>query len=577
MSRRSIAYSDSPLLAQRTPLWRSRLILAGLAAVFLGLIARAAYVQVINNDFIMKQGDARMQKTIALEASRGRILDRNGQILAASVPGYGVWIDGADPNDPDLTQVARLLRKDERWVRQFVASRRNKPTAALSRQVSEQVGDQIKALQLAGVQLRREYIRSYPEGEAAGHLVGFTNADNRGQEGVELAFESQLAGQPGTRRVLKDRYGRVIEDVEEVIPPVHGRDVQLSVDSRIQFFAYDRIKAAVQKHEASRGSVVVLDALNGEVLAMANYPSFDANRRSTLRNSVMRNRALTDAFEPGSTIKPLIVGLALEQGLVRANTPIDTAPGYIRLGRWKVSDTHDNGVLTVAEVMEKSSNVGTVKIADKLSAQSMWELYSEVGIGQRPNLAYPGATRGTLHDYQSWRPTRKATMSYGYGLSASLMQLARAYTVFANDGHLAQLSLLKGGGGVGRKPVFSAKTTRELRAMLHLATGDEGTAPRAQTLGYSVGGKTGTAHKLIDGRYAKDRYRGFFVGLAPIEAPRIVVAVLIDDPRGKQYFGGLVAAPVFSETVQQTLRLMGVEPDVNVKPNIHAKGAKEPV
>ena len=576
MTRRSIAYSESPLLTQRTPLWRSRFILAGLATAFVGLIGRAVYVQVLNNDFILEQGDARMQRTVALEASRGRILDRNGLILATSVPAVGISIDGADPNHPGWRKVAKWLNRDERQLRQFIAKREKRVTM-LARQVDEATGNKIKELKIPGLILNREYMRSYPEGEAVAHVVGFTSVDNRGQEGVELAFQSQLAGQPGSRRVLKDRLGHVIEDVSDVIPPVNGHDIQLSIDSRIQFFAYDRIKAAVQKHNASHGSVVVLDATNGEILAMANYPSFDPNDRRTMKSAVLRNRAITDAFEPGSTVKPLVVGLALEEKLVNPSSVFDTAPGFIRIGRAKISDSHVHGLLNVAQIIEKSSNVGTVKISDKLSAQSMWEMYSEVGIGQRPELSFPGVTRGALRPYQSWRPVEKATMSYGYGLSASLIQLARAYTVFGTDGHMAKLTLVKGQGGVTGDPVFSVKTTEQLRQMLHLVTGDEGTAPRAQTLGYSVGGKTGTAHKLVDGKYAKDKYRGFFVGLAPIESPRVVVAVMLDEPKGREYFGGLVAAPVFSETVQQTLRILGVKPDLSVQPNIHAKGVEESV
>lgn len=575
MSRRSIPYANSPLLTQRTPLWRSRFVLALLALAFVGLIARAVYVQVLNNDFIQEQGDARMQRTIALEPSRGRILDRNGLILAASVPAYSLWIDNADPNLPGWREVAKILGRDLKQLRQTVSQRQGKGFTWMAHQLDEVQGQAIAKLDMPGVFLNHAYKRAYPEGEAAAHILGFTNVENNGQEGVELAFNEQLSGHAGSRRVLKDRLGHIIEDVRDIVPPVNGKDVQLSIDSKVQFFAYDRIKAAVQKHNANSGSVVVLDAQTGEVLALANYPSYDPNDRSTLRGSSLRNRAITDAFEPGSTVKPLIVGLAIQEKLIKPSTTFNTAPGYMFIGRSRISDSHPHGVLTVSEIIEKSSNVGTVKISEQLSPQTMWNMYSEVGLGQRPPLPFPGITRGSLRAYESWRPIEKATMSYGYGLSTSLLQLARAYTVFAGDGHLANISLIKTQSTAPGPRVFDPAVAKQLRSMLGLVTGDEGTAPRAQTVGYSVGGKTGTAHKLEGGKYADKKYRGFFVGLAPIDQPRIIVAVMLDEPKGREYFGGLVAAPVFSETVQQTLRILGVTPDMSVQPNIHAQGVEE--
>jgi cell division protein FtsI (penicillin-binding protein 3) len=575
MSRRSIPYANSPLLTQRTPLWRSRFVLALLALAFVGLIARAVYVQVLNNDFIQEQGDARMQRTIALEPSRGRILDRNGLILAASVPAYSLWIDNADPNLPGWREVAKILGRDLKQLRQTVSQRQGKGFTWMAHQLDEVQGQAIAKLDMPGVFLNHAYKRAYPEGEAAAHILGFTNVENNGQEGVELAFNEQLSGHAGSRRVLKDRLGHIIEDVRDIVPPVNGKDVQLSIDSKVQFFAYDRIKAAVQKHNANSGSVVVLDAQTGEVLALANYPSYDPNDRSTLRGSSLRNRAITDAFEPGSTVKPLIVGLAIQEKLIKPSTTFNTAPGYMFIGRSRISDSHPHGVLTVSEIIEKSSNVGTVKISEQLSPQTMWNMYSEVGLGQRPPLPFPGITRGSLRAYESWRPIEKATMSYGYGLSTSLLQLARAYTVFAGDGHLANISLIKTQSSAPGPRVFDPAVAKQLRSMLGLVTGDEGTAPRAQTVGYSVGGKTGTAHKLEGGKYADKKYRGFFVGLAPIDQPRIIVAVMLDEPKGREYFGGLVAAPVFSETVQQTLRILGVTPDMSVQPNIHAQGVEE--
>lgn len=576
MSRqRSIAYSASPLLTQRAPMWRSRLILALLALGFVGLFVQALHVQVINNDFIMEQGDARMQRTIALEPSRGRILDRNGLILATSVPAYGLWIDNADPNHAGWSDVAKILSRNPAQLRQYVAQRQGRGFTWLERQLDEAQGQAIAKLKMPGVYLNRTYKRSYPEGPATAHVVGFTNADNAGQEGIELAFNDGLAGRAGSRRVLKDRLGQIIEDVRDVVPPINGRDVKLTLDSKIQFFAYDRIKAAVLEHQAAAGSIVVLDAQNGDILAMTNYPSFDPNDRNSLRGAALRNRAMTDAFEPGSTMKPLVIAKALDEGKVSPSTTFQTAPGYINIGRARISDSHAHGVLTVSQIIEKSSNVGTVKISELLSAQDMWDTYTAVGLGQRPPLPFPGASRGSLRDPQTWRPVEKATMSYGYGLSVSLLQLARAYTVFAGDGHLARLHLLQSEQSRSATRVFSPQATEQVRHMLALVTGDEGTAPRAQTLGYTVGGKTGTAHKLEGGKYAAKKYRGVFVGLAPIENPRVVVAVMIDEPKGKVYYGGLTAAPVFAETVQQTLRILGVQPDQSVKPNIHAVGVEE--
>jgi cell division protein FtsI (penicillin-binding protein 3) len=575
MTRRSIAYANSPLLTQRTPLWRSRFVLALLALAFAGLIARAVYVQVLNNDFIQGQGDARMQRTIALEPSRGRIVDRNGLILATSVPAYSLWVDNADPNLPGWNEVAKILGRNTKQLRQYVTQRQGKGFTWVAHQLDEAQGQAIAKLGMAGVFLNQGYKRAYPEGEAAAHILGFTNIENSGQEGVELAFDEQLSGRAGSRRVIKDRFGHIVEDVRDIIAPVHGRDVQLTIDSKVQFFAYDRIKAAVQKHQASSGSVVVLNAQSGEILALANYPSYDPNNRATLRGPNLRNRAITDSFEPGSTVKPLIVGLALQEKLVKPTTTFNTAPGYLMIGRSRISDSHAHGVLTVSQIIEKSSNVGTVKISERLSPQDMWSLYSEVGLGQRPPLPFPGVTRGALRPYQSWKPIEKATMSYGYGLSASLLQLARAYTVFAGEGHLANVSLIKSDHKTSGTRVFDPIVAQQLRGMLALVTGDEGTAPRAQAMGYSVGGKTGTAHKLVGGKYADKKYRGFFVGLAPIDQPRVIVAVMLDEPKGKEYFGGLVAAPVFSETVQQTLRILGVPPDMSVQPNIHAQGVEE--
>ncbi|PKO43192.1 MAG: cell division protein [Betaproteobacteria bacterium HGW-Betaproteobacteria-3] len=573
---RSVLYTSSPLLASKTPVWRSKLIVAAIALGFLVLVGRAAWVQVFNNNFFQRQGEVRFARTLELPANRGRILDRNGLILASSVPAQSIWAIPEDvEGDPaKLRKLAQLLEMPYASLRKKLEDE-DKTFVWLKRQVDEPVAKKIAALDLKGIYQRKEYKREYPEGEAAAHVVGFTNVEDHGQEGVELTFNSMLAGRAGSRRVIKDRLGRVVEDVGDTVPPVDGRDLQLSVDSKVQFFAYQKLRDAVIEHKAKAGSVVVLDVTTGEVLALANYPSYAPDRRRNLSGAQLRNRALTDTFEPGSTMKPFIAALALEKGMVTPQTPIQTAPGRIMIGGSTISDAHPHGVLTVNEIIQKSSNVGTVKLAMQMQPREMWETFAQVGFGQRPQVQFPGVVSGRLRAYKTWRPIEQATMSYGYGLSTSLFQLARAYTVFARDGELVPVSLLKATEALPGLRVFEAKNAVAVRNMLHMVTGPGGTAPKAQTMGYSVGGKTGTAHKQEGKGYADKKYRGFFVGIAPIENPRIVVAVMIDEPTGGKYFGGDVAAPVFSETVQQTLRMLGVQPDMAVKPQVVVNAVEE--
>lgn len=559
------------------PSGRSRFVLGMLGLAFLALAGRAAYVQLIGNDFFLDQGNARFARTLELPANRGRILDRNGTILATSVEAQSVWAipEDVDLEDPQLSAVARVLGMPLADLKRRLEVNKKKSFMWVQRQVDTPVALKVKELGVKGIHLRKEYKRQYPEGEAAAHVVGFTNVEDLGLEGVELTFQQQLSGQSGSRRVIKDRLGRVVEDVRDVIPPVDGQDVQLSIDSKVQFFAYEKLRAAVQQHKAQAGSAVVLDALTGEVLALANYPSYNPNDRRNLTGEQLRNRALTDSFEPGSTLKPFVTALALDKGLVRPNSPIDTSPGTITISGATITDAHPYGVLTVAGVIQKSSNVGTVKLAMQLQAREMWETYTQAGFGRKPQLPFPGATTGRLRSYKNWRPIEQATMSYGYGISASLFQLAQAYTVFARDGELVPVTLLKNEVPAHGVRVFSQANALEVRKMLALAAGPQGTAQRAQTVGYSVGGKTGTTHKQEGKGYATRKYRSFFVGVAPIEQPRIVVAVMVDEPSAGQYFGGLVAAPVFSETVQQTLRVLGVRPDMSVKPQIVADVVEE--
>nr|WP_246099304.1 penicillin-binding protein 2 [Methylibium rhizosphaerae] len=565
---RSVRYATSPLLAAKTPPWRSKLLVAGVGAAFLVLIGRAAYIQVFSTDFYLKQGENRYARTLDLPANRGRITDRNGLLLASSVPAPSLW---AIPKDLEATkaqrrQLARLLGMTPAELDKRFAENQN--FVWLRRQVDETVALQVKELGIKGVYQLQEYKRKYPEGEAAAHVVGFTNVEDKGQEGIELAFQKDLSGRDGTRRVIKDRLGRVVEDIGDSVQPADGRDIELSIDSKVQFFAYQRIRDAVAEHKAKAGSVVVLDVATGEVLALANYPSYSPSDRQNLTGAQLRNRALTDTFEPGSTMKPFIAAWALETRRVRPSTVIDTAPGRITITGSTINDAHPHGALTVEEVIQKSSNVGTVKMAMQMQPREMWELFSAIGLGQRPQIAFPGAVSGRLRPYKTWRPIEQATMSYGYGLSASLFQLARAYTVFAHDGELMPVSITRQEQPAAGVRVVSPETARAVRKMLQMAAGPGGTGPKAQTIGYSVGGKSGTAHKQEGKGYADKKYRSWFVGLAPISNPRIVVAVMVDEPNAGKYFGGDVAAPVFSEVVQQTLRMMSVPPDIEVKPQI---------
>jgi cell division protein FtsI (penicillin-binding protein 3) len=573
---RSVSYSSSPLLASKTPPWRSKLLVALIGVGSVVLVGRAASIQIVHNQFYLDQGEKRYAHELDIPGSRGRITDRHGALLATSVSVPSVW---AIPKDVQATreqkrELARLLNLPFAEVDKKLGDKQSR-FAWLARQVDEPVWLKVKALGIKGIYETREYRRKYPEGEAAAHLVGFTDTDDRGQEGIELAFQRELQGKDGSRMVVKDRLGRVVENIGDEVAATDGRNVELAADAKIQSFAYQRVRDAVLEHKAKAGSAVVIDVATGEVLALANYPSFNPAERRNLTGAQLRNRALTDTFEPGSTMKPFIAAWAIETGRVAPTTPIQTAPGSITITGSTIRDVHPHGVLTVAEVIQKSSNVGTVKMAMQMERQEMWELYSTVGFGQKPQLQFPGAVTGRLRPYKSWRPIEQATMSYGYGLSTSLFQLARAYTVFARDGEVIPVTMLKADAPAAGARVFKPETARAVREMLRMAAGPGGTAPKAQAIGYSVGGKTGTAHKQEGKEYARDKYRAWFVGMAPIERPRVVVAVMVDEPNNGVYYGGDVAAPVFSQLVQQSLRTLGVSPDLDVKPQIVAQSVAE--
>ena len=573
---RSVRYSSSPLLASKTPVWRSKFIVAAIAMGFAVLAARAAHVQIFGNAFFQRQGEVRFVRTLELPASRGRIMDRNGLILASNIPAASIW---AIPEDvtatpAQLKELAQLLEIPLAELSSKLGNE-DKSFVWLKRQVEEPVAKRITELGLKGIHQDSGFKRQYPDGEATAHVIGFTNIENTGLDGMELTFEKHLLGRAGSRRVIKDGKGRVVEDIRDKVPPVDGKDLQLSLDSKVQFFAYQKLRETVTAQKAKGGSVVVLDAVTGEVLALANYPSYMPDKRKNLTGEQLRNRAVTDTFEPGSTMKPITVAMALESGRVTPQTLIDTGPGRYAIGGFNITDTHNYGTLTVEGVIQKSSNVGALKIAQKMSPHEMWDTFTALGYGQKPQIQFRGAVTGRVRPWKTWRPVDQATMSYGYGLSASLFQMAHSYTTFAHDGRIIPLTMLKSTEPAVGVKVFSPENAQAVRRMLQMAASPGGTGQLAQTVGYSVGGKSGTAHKQVGKGYASDKYRAWFAGMAPIDTPRIIVAVMIDEPSNGQYFGGVVAAPVFSEVVQQTLRLMNVQPDVTVKPQIVANPVEE--
>ena len=563
---RPVGFSTTPNLVLRLPMWRSRLMLFLLFFVFMMLLLRAFWIQGPGNAFYEAKGVRGTQRELELPASRGKILDRNGQVIATSLEAKSVIAyNDTVPDDlaaDKVQKLASLLQMSEAELRKKLKEERKQ--VFLKRQVEPAIAQQIKQLEIPGIGLNNEYRRFYPEGEAMAHVVGFTNVNDKGQEGMELSREKELAGHPGQRRVVVDRLGRVVEEMAILQLPQNGKDLNLSIDSKIQYLAYNAVKDAVEKHHAKAGGAVVLDTQTGEILALANYPSYNPNDRKYLTGEQLRNRVLTDTFEPGSTMKPFTVAVALEKGAVKPDTNMVIGAKYL-IGPKPITDTHPYGNLTVAEIIQKSSNIGTAKIAiNNLSPEEMWDFYTAVGLGQAPRIGFPGAVAGTVHPFKKWMPTDQARIAFGYGISASLFQMARAYTVFARDGELVPLTIERSPDFKPGTRVLSAKTAIEMRTMLETVTEPGGTAIKAQAEGFRVGGKTGTAHKLVGKGYG-NKYRAYFAGLAPISAPRIVVAVMIDEPTGGSHYGGDVAAPVFSTIVSETLNTLNVLPDNKVK------------
>ena len=564
--QRGHRFTESPLLQLALQGWRSRTVALLLMAAFLSLVARGFYLQVINNDFLQDKGDSRYRRDIEVSASRGKITDRNGDMLAVSTPMKSIWAIPGDARVMPLVQKKQLAGLLDMTVRELdgkIAS--DKTFIFVKRQVPPETADRIMALKFPGVHQEKEYRRYYPTGDMTAHIVGFTGVDDKGLEGVELAFQQSLLGHAGNRTVIRDRRGSIVEDVGSIKPPQDGKEIRLALDSKVQYLAYSQLKQAVEENKAKAGGVVVLDAKTGEILALANLPTYNPNNRHNLSGAQLRNRAVTDTFEPGSTLKPFTAAMALDKGKFRYDSVINCAPGRMTIGSATISDAHPHGALTVAQVIQKSSNVGASKLALSFAPKEMWEMLDAVGFGQMPQLGFPGEVTGRLRPWKSWRPIEQATMSYGHGISVSLIQLARAYSVFARDGDLVPLSLMKTGEPVVHgAPVFSAQTARELRAMLEMAAGPEGTAPKARVPGYRVGGKTGTAHKLEAGNYA-NKYVSSFVGIAPISDPRLIVAVMIDEPSAGKHYGGDVAAPVFAQVMGASLRTLGIPPDAPIQ------------
>ncbi|HQN65992.1 MAG TPA: penicillin-binding protein 2 [Methylophilus sp.] len=545
----------------KLPAWRRRLLLIAVLLGFMALLTRAIYLQSLHKDFLQQKGDARYSRTLVLQAHRGKITDRNGELLAVSSPVESVWVS---PPDLKLTgenkkALAKLLQLKLADINKKI-SNPEREFVYLKRRVSPALASKVMSLEIPGVFLQREYKRFYPAGDVAAHIVGFTGIDDNGQEGLELARNNYLSGKAGSRRVIKDRQGRIVEDLEAVKVPQDGQDLVLSIDRRIQYLAFRELSKAVEQFKAKAGAAIVLDAKTGEVLAMTNIPTYNPNNPINIKGKT-RNRCITDMFEPGSTMKAITASAAMQFGDYQPQTQIQTAPGYMSIGPATIHDAHPNGLMTVAQVIQKSSNVGAAKMALSLKREELWSTFNQLGFGVPTQIGFPGEASGKVRNYKTWRPIEQATMSYGHGISVTLLQLARAYTVFANEGELKPVSLMKLKESPVGHQVFSAQVANDVKDMLELVVQPGGTAIRAQVPGYRVAGKTGTAHKLGPHGYEEDKYVGSFVGLAPASDPRLIMAVMIDEPTSGEYYGGTIAAPVFSAVMSDALRMLAVPQD----------------
>jgi cell division protein FtsI (penicillin-binding protein 3) len=545
------------------PRLRALLLFGALAALFAVLLVRSLYLQWVENDFLQGQGAARSSREIEVPAHRGRIVDRFGDALALSTPVKSLWVfrDRIDATPGELQSLAKVLEVTPRDLAARLSG--DGEFAFVAKQIPPETAQRAMQLGIKGLNEENEYRRYYPGGEVIAQIVGFTGDKDVGQEGIELAQQAWLGGTPGRRRVIINRRGDIVEDVAAIRAPREGHDLALSIDSRLQYLAFRELAAGIERTRAKAGGLCILDAKTGEILALANWPTYNPNRRDKVARDRMRNRALTDTFEPGSTMKPFTIAAALEAGKVRPDTIIHTEAGTLTIGPNTIHDAHRAGPLTVEQVIQKSSNVGAAKIALSLPAQTMWRMFSEAGFGTPPSTGFPGEVGGRLRAPKTWKPIEQATMSYGNGLSVNLVQLARAYTIFADDGELKPVELFKTTGPVAGRPVISVKTARAVRHMLELVTQPGGTAPQAQVAGYRVAGKTGTARKVEGGVYAR-KYIASFVGMAPASNPRLIVAIMIDEPSGGDYYGGSVAGPLFSSVMGAALRMLDVPTDAPV-------------
>ena len=537
------------------------LVFFGLAAT--SLLARAVHLQILNKDFLNDQADSRHLRTEAITAHRGTITDRHGEPLAISTPVDSIW---ANPKElagavDRLPKLAQVLGVESQVLMNRVTREMNKEFVYLKRHLTPDQARRVLALDLPGVNVQREYRRYYPAGEVTGHLVGFTNIDDKGLEGLELAFNHWLSGEAGKKRVLKDRLGRSIEDVESIRPPKPGKELRTSIDLRLQYVAYRALKAAIQRFSADSGSIVILDVQTGEVLAIANQPTYNPNDRLQFVPDRYRNRAITDIFEPGSSIKPLVVAAALESGHYQPNSIVDTSPGYFMVGAKTIEDTRNLGRVSLATILSRSSNVGMSKIAMNLEPDQLWSTMTRFGLGALTSSGFPGESAGLLTHFNHWQEISQATLAYGYGVSVTPLQLAQAYSALGNDGIVQPVSLVALDEAVPGTRVLDPETANSVRRMLEEVVRPGGTGSKAKVTGYRVAGKTGTAWKFAAGGYSKDRYLSVFAGLAPASDPRLATVVVIDEPKGELYYGSDVAAPVFADVMTESLRLMAVPPD----------------
>lgn len=558
-----VPFYESPVLDRKMPTWRARLVLLCILLGFVALAVKAMYLQTLSKDFLQQQGERRYERTVTLPAVRGKIYDRTGQVvLASSVPVRAIWAipeDARQASPEQLRLLADLLELSPEAIEARIATE-ERNFVYLKRQVPVDVAQKVLALKLPGIHQQREMRRFYPEGDMTAHIVGFTNIEDQGIEGVELAFDEALSGTAGSRRVIKDRLGRVVEDVQAVVPPVNGQDLYLSIDAGVQFDLYNGLKKALDEHKAKAGAGIVVDVRSGEILALVNLPTYDPNNGQLRSGPALRNRALVDTFEPGSILKPFTAALALDLKRITPQTQFDTGNGQYRYKGHTISDVSRNGRINVADVLRRSSNIGMTMISEQLSSQEMWTKFTELGFGRAPQTNFPGTAAGRLRPWERWRPIERATMAYGYGLSVSLIQIAHAYTAFARNGDMVSLSLLKRDEKPASVQVYTPEVASYIRDVLEAAAGPEG-ARLAQVQGYRVAGKSGTARQIVDGKYSTKKYRSSFVGFAPVSNPRIVVAVSIDEPSAGGYYGGRVAAPVFAEVVASSLRRLGIAPD----------------